>query len=61
MKAFFKAILTTTAFALTLGVTAATQGSSAAHAGSLVDKSEVGGMSCHQGHQSADRCRGWGQ
>lgn len=61
MKTFLKAILTTTAFALTLGVTAATLGSSAAHAGSLVDQSEVGGMSCHQGHQSADRCRGWGQ
>ena len=61
MKQLLKAILTTTAFALTLGVSAATLGTTAAHAGSLVDKSEVGGMSCHQGHQDAGRCQGWGR
>lgn len=61
MKAFFNAMLTTTAFALTLGVTAAILGSTAADAASVVDKSEVSGMSCHQGNQNADRCRGWGQ
>ena len=59
MKIFFKAILTTTAFALTLGVATASLGVTAAHAGSATDKSEVGGMVCHEGHQSANQCRGW--
>jgi hypothetical protein len=59
MKQFLKAILTTTAFALTLGVATASLGVTAAHAGSETDKSEIGGMVCHEGHHSANKCRGW--
>jgi hypothetical protein len=59
MKQFLKAILTTTAFALTLGVATASLGVTAAHAGYVADKSEVGGMVCHEGHQPANQCRGW--
>lgn len=36
-------------------------GTAMAHAGPLVDKSEVGGMSCHQGQQNSKRCQGWGR
>ena len=59
MQQFLKAILTTTAFALTLGVATASLGVTAAHAGSETDKSEIGGMVCHEGHHSANKCRGW--
>ena len=54
-------ITTTAAFALVLGVSVATLGTTAANAGLLVDKSEIGGMSCHQEHQDAVRCHGWGR
>lgn len=61
MRTMIKTILTTTAFAVTFGVTVASLGSSVAHAGSRVDNSEVGGMSCHQAPQNATRCQGWGR
>jgi hypothetical protein len=59
LSEFARPATSTTAFALTLGVATASLGVTAAHAGSATDKSEVGGMVCHEGHQSANQCRGW--